>query len=164
MKKVSLAFVGLVSIFLFSCGGGEAPQSTGEAPVSMVKDVDNTSEKKEVKKEVLVQAAASAEYAAGLEVYNSDCKACHQSTGMGIASVFPPLAKSDFLKDKEGTIKQVLNGSEGEMVVNGVTYNGVMTPFNSLSNQQIADVLNFVYNSWGNTPIEFNVEEIAALR
>lgn len=164
MRKVSVTFVGLVSIFLVSCGGGEAPQSTGKAPVSMVKDADNAPEKKELKKEVVVEEPASEGYTAGLEVYNSNCKACHQATGMGIASVFPPLAKADFLADKEATIKQVLYGSEGEMVVNGMIYNGAMTPFNSLSDDQIADVLNYIYNSWGNTPVEFTSEEVTALR
>ena len=50
------------------------------------------------------------------------------------------------------------------MVVNGMIYNGAMTPFNSLSDDQIADVLNYIYNSWGNTPVEFTSEEVTALR
>lgn len=162
MKKISLTVVGLASLFLMSCGGDAPKESTGKAPVSMVEQENTGTEKKVEEKSVGLPASTA--HAAGLEVYNTTCKACHQASGQGMAGVFPPLAKSDYIADKEATIKQVLHGSTGEMIVNGETYNGTMTPFNNLSDEQISDVLNFVYNSWGNTPLEVTPAEVAALR
>ncbi len=162
MKKISLAIVGLASLFLVSCGGNEAPKSSGKAPKSMLEKAKE--KKKEVVKKVEEALPASTAHAEGLAIFTANCKACHQSHGKGMASVFPPLAKSDFILDKEATIKQVLNGAEGEMVVNGVTYNGTMQSFSNLTDKEIADVLNFVYNSWGNTPVEVTVEDVASLR
>jgi len=65
--------------------------------------------------------------------------------------IFPPLAKADYLKKPaDSLINIVLEGQTGEIVVNGKKYNGQMLPQNYLSDGQIADVLNYVRNSWGN--------------
>jgi nitrite reductase (NO-forming) len=69
--------------------------------------------------------------------------------GNGIEGVFPPLAKSDYLKDKNRLVKVVTTGLRGPIVVNGVNYDGEM-PANKLSDKQVSDVLNYVRNSWGN--------------
>jgi len=69
--------------------------------------------------------------------------------GEGIPSVFPPVAKSDYLTDKNRLVKVILQGVRGEMKVNEVDYNGEMTGF-SLSDQETADVLNYICNTWGN--------------
>lgn len=70
--------------------------------------------------------------------------------GEGIPTIYPPLAKSDYLMaDKERSIQQILEGASGEMVVNGITYNNQMVAF-QLSDQEISDVLNYVRNTWGN--------------
>lgn len=86
----------------------------------------------------------------GRRVFAQICFACHQAEGQGIPAVFPPLAKSDFLMaDKERAIRGVVKGLTGEVVVNGQKYNGIMPPV-LLSDEQIAHVLTFVRNSWGN--------------
>lgn len=100
----------------------------------------------------------------GKVVYETYCISCHQADGKGIAKVFPPLAKSDYLMaDKIRSIKQVLYGAEGEMVVNGETYNVPMTGF-ALSNQEVADVLNYVRNNWGNKGEIVKPEEVAKVK
>ncbi len=87
---------------------------------------------------------------AGMGTYNAVCMACHMSSGQGIPSVFPPLAKSDYLmEDVDRAIENLINGLSGEIIVNGAKYNQVM-PASGLDDQDIADVLNFVMNSWGN--------------
>jgi nitrite reductase (NO-forming) len=99
----------------------------------------------------------------GKEVYNSQCITCHMEKGEGLEGAFPPLAKSDYLMaDKKRAVKQILEGVSGEMVVNGVTYNGDM-PAIDLTDEQVSDVLNYVRNSWGNkggavTPTEVKAE------
>jgi len=88
----------------------------------------------------------------GKKVYLSVCFACHLADGKGLPAVFPPLAGSDFLKaDTNRAIRIVTKGLTGPVVVNGATFNNVMPPHESaLSQDQIADVLTFVMNSFGN--------------
>jgi nitrite reductase (NO-forming) len=77
--------------------------------------------------------------------------------------VFPPLAKSDFLVDKEKTISQVIHGYTGKLVVNGKEYNNTMPP-QSLSDEEVANVLTYVYGSFGNDGRTVSVEEVKAVR
>ncbi|GAB3536499.1 cytochrome C-552 [Pontibacter brevis] len=87
----------------------------------------------------------------GKEVYSSTCQSCHMAAGEGIPGAFPPLAKSDFLmKDQKRAVGVVVHGLSGEVKVNGQTYNMVMPPQSHLTDQQVADVLNYVQNSFGN--------------
>lgn len=86
----------------------------------------------------------------GKQIYMQTCFACHQSEGQGVPNAFPPLANSDFLNaDVDRAIGVVLNGLTGEITVNGKKYNNVMTR-QMLSSEEIANVLTYVYNSWGN--------------
>lgn len=87
----------------------------------------------------------------GKTVYTKTCIACHQATGAGIPGAFPPLAKSDYLNaDVNRAIKQVIKGSNIPMTVNGKKYTTAMPP-QALSDQQVADVLTYVYANWGNS-------------
>ena len=92
------------------------------------------------------------------------CAACHQPTGRGLPNLFPPLAGSDYLNaDKNRAIKLILHGRQGEVVVNGMKYNNNMPAF-PLSDQDVANVLTFVYNSFGNSGLEVTPEEVKAQR
>lgn len=100
----------------------------------------------------------------GKQVYMSTCFACHQSEGQGIASVFPPLAASDYLNaDVDRSIKVILQGLQGEISVNGATFNNVM-PSQSLTDEEIANVLTYVYNSWGNSGARVTPAMVATVR
>ena len=97
------------------------------------------------------------------------CFTCHQPNGLGLAGQFPPLAGSDWvLGDKERLIKVTMHGLMGEIEVNGVKYNNVMAPPGippgSLTNQQIADVLTYIRNDWGNSASSISPEEVASVR
>ncbi|MFA7446602.1 MAG: copper-containing nitrite reductase [Flavobacteriaceae bacterium] len=99
---------------------------------------------------VVVDKTLEQQIADGKTIYGRTCFACHQSEGQGIPSAFPPLAKSDYLNtDVNRAIDVVIHGMSGEITVNGAKYNSVMTSQN-LTDQEIADVLTYVYNSWGN--------------
>jgi len=101
--------------------------------------------------------------AAGKQLFTA-CAACHQPTGQGVPNVFPPLAGSDFLNaDKGRAISIIIHGKQGEVVVNGVKYNNSMPPF-PLSDQDIAHVLTYIYNSFGNSGVEVTPEEVKAQR
>lgn len=90
----------------------------------------------------------------GKNAYMQTCFACHQAEGQGIANAFPPLAKSDYLNaDVNRTIDIILRGKTGEITVNGEIYNSLMTA-QTLSDDEVANVLTYVYNSWGNSKKE----------
>jgi mono/diheme cytochrome c family protein len=92
------------------------------------------------------------------------CAACHQPTGRGLPNLFPPLAGSDFLNaDKNRAIKLILRGRQGEVVVNGLKYNNNMPAF-PLTDQDVANVLTYVYNSFGNSGLEVTPEEVKVQR
>jgi nitrite reductase (NO-forming) len=103
---------------------------------------------------------------AGRVLYNGTCSVCHQSNGEGLAGVFPPLAESDYLMDKpiEHTIEIVLNGLSGPIKVNGTEYNSVMPPMSQLNNDEIADILTYVLNTWGNSDGVVKASQIADVR
>ena len=97
----------------------------------------------------------------GEKIYTTQCASCHMVEGEGIAEVFPPLAKSDYLNDKNRLIKVVLQGVRGPMKINGIEYNSEM-PGVKLTDQQVSDVLNFIRNSWGNKAAAILPAEIKA--
>ena len=103
--------------------------------------------------------------AKGKGVFMQTCFVCHQVTGEGIPGQIPPLAKSDFLMaDKERSIRGVILGQSGEMTVNGKKYNGVMIPLNYLSDDDVANVLTYVRNSFGNSGDVVKVDEVRRIR
>ncbi len=96
----------------------------------------------------------------GKRVYTQLCFACHQAEGQGLPGVFPPLAGSDWLMaDKKRAIASLISGLSGPITVNKQTYNGVMPP-SMLGDEQIASVLTYVRNSWGNSGDVVTVEEV----
>jgi nitrite reductase (NO-forming) len=101
----------------------------------------------------------------GKQVYLQTCFVCHQVDGVGVAGQIPPLVKSDYLMaDKQRSIRGVLQGQTGEMVVNGKTYNGIMIPLNYLTDEQVANVLTYVRNEFGNSGEAVTMEEVRRIR
>jgi nitrite reductase (NO-forming) len=104
--------------------------------------------------------------AAGMTLFNGTCSACHQSSGEGLEGVFPPLAKSDYLAKlkPEDLIAIPLNGHTGKLTVNGKDYDSVMPPMSQLNDDEIANILTFVLNSWGNAGGKITKEQVAKVR
>jgi mono/diheme cytochrome c family protein len=87
----------------------------------------------------------------GKTVYHQSCATCHGPEGRGQPGYFPPLAGNpDLLKDRVFPVLVVLNGISGPITVEGQSYNGSMPAFDHLSNDEIAAVVNFVHDAWGN--------------
>ena len=102
---------------------------------------------------------------AGRVLYNGTCSVCHQQDGQGLAGVFPPLANSDYLlADTSRAIEVVLNGLTGPITVNGSDFNSVMPPMSQLNDDEIANILTFTLNSWGNEDGEVSSEDVAEVR
>tara|TARA_R110000868_G_scaffold57528_6_gene177573 strand:+ start:1795 stop:2190 length:396 start_codon:yes stop_codon:yes gene_type:complete len=95
----------------------------------------------------------------GGEIYTDFCMTCHLPNGEGVENVYPPLAKSDYLfNNREASIRGIKYGQQGEIVVNGKTYNSVMVAM-GLSDDEVADVMNYITNSWGNKNDKIITEE-----
>jgi len=84
----------------------------------------------------------------GKTIYEANCLSCHMENGEGIPGVFPPMANNPNIKNKESLVKVTLNGQSGTIIVNGVEYNGEMAPV-PMTDVEVADVLNYIRNSWG---------------
>ncbi|MDT0687439.1 c-type cytochrome [Autumnicola psychrophila] len=103
--------------------------------------------------------------ARGKELYSGLCSTCHLPTGQGIPGTYPPLDGSNWLTEKrEASIHAVKFGLRGEITVNGKTYDNLMPPL-GLSDQEVADALNYAMNSWSNNIEDMiTAEEVAAVK
>lgn len=101
----------------------------------------------------------------GKKVFLQTCFVCHQADGQGIPGQIPPLARSDYLMaDKKRSVRIVLQGQTGKLKVNNKTYNGTMIPLDYLSDENVANVLTYVRNSFGNSGDPVSVEEVQRIR
>ncbi|MBS0516398.1 MAG: nitrite reductase, copper-containing [Proteobacteria bacterium] len=103
--------------------------------------------------------------AAGKQLFTGTCSVCHQASGEGLPNVFPPLAKSDFLAaDPKRAMNIVTHGLTGKITVNGKEYDSVMPPMAQLTDDEVANILTYVLNSWGNPGGQYSKEEVAKAR
>ena len=101
----------------------------------------------------------------GKKVYVQNCLTCHQADGSGVATMNPPLIKTTYvLGDKPTLIKIVLNGFNEDVEINGQKYSNTMTPHDSMTDQQIADVLTYVRNSFTNKASAVTAAQVKAVR
>ena len=102
---------------------------------------------------------------AGRELFTGTCSVCHQANGAGLPGVFPPLAKSDYLAaDPKRAIGVMLQGLTGKVTVNGSEYNSVMPPMNQLNDDEVANILTYVLNTWGNAGGQILADEVKKVR
>lgn len=115
--------------------------------------------------EILIQDSLQESIARGQIVYEDLCMNCHMADGKGVENVYPPLAQSDYLlKRRENAIRAVRFGLSGAVVVNGKTYNNFMSN-PGLNVREVADVMNYILNSWGNNSKEMvTVQEVMQLK
>ena len=143
-------------------GRQAAAGSTAEKEVASLRAQMNEAIKSDPK---ISSLSKDIQIARGKQVYMQTCFVCHQISGEGIANQIPPLAKSDYLMaDKERPIRIVLQGLSGDVVVNGKKYNGTMVPLNNLSDEDIANVLTYVRNSFGNSGDAVALDEVRRVR
>ena len=102
---------------------------------------------------------------AGEALFTGTCSVCHQANGAGIPGVFPPLAKSDFLAaDVKRAIGIPLRGLTGKITVNGTPYDSVMPPMSQLNDDEVANILTFVLNSWDNPGGRVSADDVKKSR
>lgn len=151
MKKFSLIF--LITALLVIAGSASAYYTASQAPTpetSVVFVPDND--------------PADAKFPEGAKIYKAKCVACHQLNGEGIAGAFPPLKNSDYLfADKKRAVKQVLNGSNSQITVNGVNY-AIPMPFQVDTHEDAVAVINYVLNAWGNDGGTISLSEVQDIK
>lgn len=103
-------------------------------------------------------------YLNGYNQYNKKCAFCHQQDGSGIKDYFPPLYNSDYLlKDKKVVAEVLIFGLMDTITVNGKTYSGIMHPVLG-TDQDIADIFNYMYQEFGNNAQSITSLEISTIR
>jgi nitrite reductase (NO-forming) len=152
-KEVDATYIGKAAE-----AGSETEKKVAALQAQMAEEIKSNPKIAGLTKDIQVQK--------GNAVFMQTCFVCHQPEGQGVAGQIPPLAKSDFLAtlSKEDYIRGVLMGRTGQIVVNGKTYNGTMVPLNYLSDEQIANVLTYVRNSWGNSGEAVTPQEVTRIR
>jgi len=169
----------LASLLVLSACSGSTP-STPEAPKEAEKPVEKAPEPEPEPEAAAPTDAASfaklseeAQHAflmeKGAEVYSKStlaCSTCHGAEGKGQPPAFPPLVgQKEHMGDCVRHAAIVIYGLKGELVVDGQTYNGVMTPQGDmLDDLQIAAVISYERNSWGNDYGWCSPEDVAKAR
>lgn len=106
---------------------------------------------------------------AGKQLFTGTCSVCHQANGEGLPGVFPPLAKSDYvaalLKQSNDHLAGIpVHGLTGKITVNGKEYDSVMPPMSQLTDDEVANILTYVVNSWDNPGGQISKEDVAKSR
>ncbi|MBA3986237.1 MAG: cytochrome c [Flavobacteriales bacterium] len=156
MNKIIHLSAAILLLIFSGCNSSDKKKNTGESLNSnlVINDGDYQNQTELQKSKTRGQA-----------IYTDFCVQCHLPNGKGVPKAFPPLAGSDWLIDKRTeSIHAVKFGQSGEIVVNGIKYNNVMPPM-GLSDEEVADVMNYVMNSWGNTQNEMvTIKEVEAVK
>jgi mono/diheme cytochrome c family protein len=105
----------------------------------------------------------------GKRLFTANCVACHQATGQGVAGQFPTLVGSEWVLTEgwhgdNHLVKILLHGLQGPIQVKGDTYNGAMPPWKQLKDDQIASILTYIRNEWGNSASPITAEQVAKIR
>jgi nitrite reductase (NO-forming)/hydroxylamine reductase len=156
MKRlfISMLTLGLV-VWVTACAKEEA------APVADNSDVAvHTAEVAAANAPTMEERMAQGE-----QLYMAQCRACHQADGAGLPGAFPPLAESDYFADDPiKAVSAIIDGLSGEITVNGMDYNSVMPNLSTLSDGEVAAIVTFILNSFGNSGGEVSAAEVAAVR
>lgn len=117
------------------------------------KKVENVSASEQVKfEQYLVE---------GQRLYQLHCANCHQTDGAGLGKLYPPLAGSDYMMDDVLRVSCIIkNGLSSEIKVNGVDYHQPMPAIPQLTELEIAEIITYTANSWGNKSGIVNVKNV----
>ncbi|GAA4455479.1 hypothetical protein GCM10023189_23340 [Nibrella saemangeumensis] len=96
----------------------------------------------------------------GKQLYKTYCANCHQPDGTGLANLYPPLNGSDYLVKKDSVICLIRHGQQGPIVVNGQPYNRIMPANPQLSELEIAEIVTYIYNKWGNEKVVTDIKTV----
>lgn len=133
----------LVAVLLFVLLLGGPP--AGGATTDTAEEAGETAEAEEVDPAALAEAELLRE---GQQVYSQVCSSCHQPGGTGISGQFPPLLDNPNVDDDAYVAEVIDKGRQGEIVVAGETYDGVMPSFSTLTDDEVAAITAFIQNDF----------------
>jgi mono/diheme cytochrome c family protein len=111
------------------------------------------------------QPVKSAKTDEGKNIFTNFCLSCHQKDASGVPGMYPPLQNNKVVTgDKKKIINIVINGLQGEIEVDGEVYNQTMPPQNYLTNAQIAKVLSYLRQNFGNKADSVKVSDVNNIR
>jgi mono/diheme cytochrome c family protein len=152
MKRKSLGI--LLACSLFILASALMSQTTGPVPAQAGKPPSAMQHK----------GPLQASMDRGQQVYHDQCLSCHQVDALGVQDMNPPLVGTKWiLGDKTTLVQVVLQGMKG-VEINGDDYHNVMAPHSDLSDRQIADVLTYLRNNFGNKARAINAAEVRSIR
>ncbi|MCF8222045.1 MAG: cytochrome c [Bacteroidales bacterium] len=159
MKISKIIIFSMLAVLIASCN------NTGNSN----KDKTEEEKKETAVAESLQQSASTDEpdfMEAGKKVYNRVCLVCHQEDGSGVPNMYPPVIESDYISgNTDSLIYIILEGMKGPVVVKGVEYNSIMPPQKGvLDDHEVADLLNYLRNSFGNSGEFVKPEDVAEMR
>ena len=103
-------------------------------------------------------------YVQGEQLYLKHCSNCHQKNGTGLGLLYPPLAKSDYVDTNfESVICLMRYGIEGELTVNGKSFNKAMPGIPSLSDLAIAEIATYLYNTWEHQRDSIELKDVSRI-
>mgnify|MGYP002276891587 CR=1 FL=1 len=140
-------FTILSAALIFSCGGKKESTETYAPPAKSE-----------------TQAEAEVEHP-GKSLFQQHCGACHQLDGSGVPGMYPPLQESEYVNgDVNWLVSSLVNGLEGPITVKGVEYDNLMPAMDYLTSEEIAHILSYVRQSFGNKASEVTAEEVQKIR
>jgi mono/diheme cytochrome c family protein len=153
-KLMPLFLLGFVSTMIFVTSIYVVHYRAGFSPMVYDERFDPKSAAGSASKELTPEQVV----AAGKKAYQQVCATCHQVTGQGVAGVYPPLAGADWVTgNEERVVRVLLHGLNGNIEVNGKTYNGAMPAFGKVpgggynwNEEKISQVLTYIRQEWGN--------------
>lgn len=159
MRSLTNLLVSIILVLLAACGS-PAERSSSEADSTGGADSPDAGQSGTGTE----QAAPDSVLVMGKKVYDSYCLACHQADGSGVPGMYPPLTDTTWLADDEKLIGVILDGLSGTITVHGETYNQMMPTHNFLEDNEIAAVLSYVQEEFGNRKRSISPEEVKAQR
>lgn len=95
----------------------------------------------------------------GKSIYEKNCQSCHGADGKGLGTLYPPLTDTTFLKlNKRNLVCIIRNGQQGEIKINNILYDEIMPGNETLADIDIAQVIVYITNSFGNNQGFYDAE------
>ena len=157
MKRIInlLIFSVLLVGIIFSCQSNtEKKKVETVSPEQLVKEITSK-----------LPAQTAGKVHPGKAIFNQYCLACHQSEGLGVPGMHPPLGPGSWVgKDPKELVAMMIKGLNGKVEVNGKIYNSFMPSQAHLTDQEMADVLSYIRSSFGNSFDPVNAELVKKVR
>lgn len=113
---------------------------------------------------ILGMARSQNSFGQGEKLYEEHCSSCHKSSGKGLMRIYPPLIGSEWLQNDSTLISVLLNGLDGPIEVKGKKYKGEMPAFEYLNNAEIANILTFIKQEFGENKKQISENQVAIYR